>query len=30
LNLLTREQSISDLSMERIKVKELIRLRCDK
>jgi ABC-2 type transport system ATP-binding protein len=30
LNLLTREPSISDLSMERIKVKELIRLRCDK
>ncbi|TFG83678.1 MAG: ATP-binding cassette domain-containing protein [Erysipelotrichales bacterium] len=30
LNQLTREEAISDLSMERIKVKELIRLRCKK
>lgn len=30
LNLLTREEAISDLSMSRIKVKELIRLRCKK
>ena len=30
LNLLARDESVSDLSMERIKVKELIRLRCYK
>lgn len=30
VNLLTRDEAVSDLSMERIKVKELIRLRCGK
>lgn len=30
LNTLSRESTVSDLSMERIKVKELIRLRCNK
>jgi ABC-2 type transport system ATP-binding protein len=30
LNLLSRDELVSDLSMERIKVKELIRLRCFK
>jgi ABC-2 type transport system ATP-binding protein len=30
VNLLTRDEAISDLAMERIKVKELIRLRCKK
>lgn len=30
MNLLARDESVSDLSMERIKVKELIRLRCYK
>lgn len=30
LNTLSREATVSDLSMERIKVKELIRLRCQK
>ena len=30
MNLLTRDEALSDLAMERIKVKELIRLRCGK